>query len=168
MILEWKDDYNKDWFHNTWTKFNANGNQVEKIKYFYGSVSNSKTETKRPITKVPQGVLESIATYPGCEHSKSNSEKKQFVNETVNKIIGDNFNTKLGYNTGLSGKQRIVVMFKVDKAGYVTDIQPKGPRPSLESEAIRVISLLPKFKPEKQKGKPVIMPFSIPIVFNVQ
>jgi antitoxin component YwqK of YwqJK toxin-antitoxin module len=26
MILEWKDDYNKDWFHNTWTKFNANGN----------------------------------------------------------------------------------------------------------------------------------------------
>jgi protein TonB len=38
----------------------------------------------------------------------------------------------------------------------------------LEKEAARVINLLPKMKPGKQRGKSVIVPYSLPIIFVVQ
>ena len=38
----------------------------------------------------------------------------------------------------------------------------------LEKEAQRVINLLPKMKPGKQRGKAVIVPYSLPIIFQVQ
>jgi protein TonB len=60
------------------------------------------------------------------------------------------------------------VQFKVDKNGNVTNIVARGPHPGLEKEAKRVIGQLPKMKPGKQRGKAVVMPFSIPIVFQVQ
>jgi protein TonB len=44
----------------------------------------------------------------------------------------------------------------------------RGPHPGLEKEAKRVIGMLPKMKPGRQRGKAVVMPFSIPIVFQVQ
>ena len=66
------------------------------------------------------------------------------------------------------GRKRIFVQFKVDKTGNITSIAARGPHPGLEKEAKRVISQLPKMKPGKQRGKAVVMPFSIPIVFAVQ
>lgn len=168
MNLEWKGDYNKDRLHNTWTKFNTKGKKVEKIKYFYGSVSNSKTDTRVVVIEVPDGVIERVAVYPGCENVYGNKARKNCMNQNVNKLIGENFNTHLGTNIGLSGKQRIFVIFKVDKTGNVIDINAKAPHPNLKAEAERVIGLLPKFKPAKQYGKPVTMPFSVPIVFVVK
>ena len=38
----------------------------------------------------------------------------------------------------------------------------------LEKEAIRVISKLPQMTPGYQRGKAVIVPYSLPIVFQVQ
>ena len=69
---------------------------------------------------------------------------------------------------GLTGRQRIAVIFKIDKRGNVTGVRSRGPHPSLEEEAIRVISLLPKMKPGLQNGKPVVVPYSLPIIFEVQ
>jgi protein TonB len=37
----------------------------------------------------------------------------------------------------------------------------------LEKEAIRIISLLPKFKPGMQKGKPVKVKYAQPITFKL-
>ncbi|WP_405573612.1 energy transducer TonB [Winogradskyella sp. Asnod2-B02-A] len=168
MILEWEGDYNKDRLHNTWTKYDANGKKVEKIKFYYGAATNSKTDTKLLITEVPDGVLERVAIYPGCENSKGNSGKKKCMNKKVNEIIKANFNTNSAANIGLSGIQRIFVTFKVDKTGEIIDIKAKAPHPKLIKEAIRVINLLPKLKPGKQSGKTVIMPFSVPIIFQVK
>ena len=59
-------------------------------------------------------------------------------------------------------------MFKIDKEGNIIDIKARAKHPNLEKEAIRVISLLPKLiKPGYQRGKPVIVPYSLPIIFNV-
>ena len=119
--------------------------------------------------EVPFSVIENVAIFPGCEKEKGNSAKKDCMNEKVNKFIGKKFNTELATDLGLpSGKQRIFVQFKVDKSGNITNILARGPHPGLEKEAKRVIGLLPKMKPGKQRGKAVVMPFSIPIVFSVQ
>jgi protein TonB len=119
--------------------------------------------------EVPFHVIENVAVFPGCEKEKGNNAKKQCMNEKVNKFINRKFNTDLAGDLGLpAGRKRIFVQFKVDKAGNVTSIVARGPHPGLEKEAKRVIGQLPKMKPGKQRGKSVVMPFSIPIVFQVQ
>ncbi|MUU79245.1 energy transducer TonB [Winogradskyella endarachnes] len=119
--------------------------------------------------EVPFNVIENVAVFPGCEKKKGNAAKKACMNEKVNKFIGKKFNTDLASDLGLPpGKKRIFVQFKVDKSGNISSIVARGPHPGLEKEAKRVISQLPKMKPGKQRGKAVVMPFSIPIVFQVQ
>ena len=78
-----------------------------------------------------------------------------------------NFNTDIAKYLGLSGIQRISVIFKIDKNGNVVDVRSRGPHPSLEKEAIRVINMLPRIKPGTKNGKPVIVPYSLPITFQV-
>ena len=119
--------------------------------------------------EVPFSVIENVAVFPGCEKKKGNAAKKACMNEKVNKFINKKFNTDLAGDLGLApGRKRIFVSFKVDKKGNIVSIGARGPHPGLEKEAKRVISQLPKMKPGKQRGKAVVMPFSIPIVFQVQ
>ena len=42
------------------------------------------------------------------------------------------------------------------------------PDKNLEKEAERIISKLPSMTPGKQRGRPVRVPFSIPITFRLQ
>jgi len=119
--------------------------------------------------EVPFSVIENVAVFPGCEKKKGNAAKKACMNEKVNKFINKKFNTDLAGDLGLApGRKRIFVSFKVDKSGNIVSIGARGPHPGLEKEAKRVISQLPKMKPGRQRGKAVVMPFSIPIVFQVQ
>lgn len=119
--------------------------------------------------EVPFSVIENVAVFPGCEKKKGNAKKKACMNEKVNKFISKKFNTDLANDLGLSpGTKRIFVQFKVDKTGNITSVAARGPHPALEKEAKRVIKLLPKMQPGKQRGKAVVMPFSIPIAFKVQ
>ena len=78
------------------------------------------------------------------------------------------FNTDLAGDLGLSGRQRISVIFKIDKKGNVTGVRSRAPHPRLEKEAARVINMLPKMKPGRQRGKAVVVPYSLPITFQVQ
>lgn len=45
-------------------------------------------------------------------------------------------------------------------------IRSRGPDRVLEKEAERIIGLLPKMTPGKQRGKAVKVPYSVPIVFK--
>ena len=69
---------------------------------------------------------------------------------------------------GLSGKQRIFVQFKINKGGNVVDVRARAPHPRLEREAVEVVKSLPKMTPGKQRGKPVGVLYSLPILFQVQ
>ena len=78
------------------------------------------------------------------------------------------FNTELANDLGLEGRQRISVQFKIDKNGKVANVRARAPHPRLEQEAIRVIQSLPKMIPGKQRGKPVGVLYSLPILFKVE
>ncbi|XCF06698.1 energy transducer TonB [Tamlana crocina] len=116
---------------------------------------------------VPFSVIENVPVFPGCEKG-SNQEKRDCMSEKIQKFVQKKFNTDLASDLGLSGRQRINVIFKIDKTGSVTGIRSRAPHPALEKEAARVINLLPKMKPGKQRGKPVNVPYSLPIIFQVQ
>ena len=58
--------------------------------------------------------------------------------------------------------------FIVDKQGNVTNVKiVRGVDKNLDAEAKRVVSSLPKYKPGKQRGKPVRVMFTIPINFTL-
>jgi protein TonB len=117
--------------------------------------------------EVPFAVIENVPEYPGCERG-SNAEKRKCMSDKIAKFVQRKFNTDLAGDLGLSGRQRSSVIFKIDKNGNVVGVRSRAPHPRLEKEAARVINMLPKMKPGRQRGKPVIVPYSLPITFQVQ
>lgn len=116
---------------------------------------------------VPFAVIEDAPVYPGCKGSKA--EKKKCFQEAIITHISKNFNTDLSQELGLeAGKKKVYVVFRIDHKGMVSDIQARGPHSRLEKEAIRVLQLLPKMEPAKQRGKPVGVSYSLPITLEVR
>ena len=117
--------------------------------------------------EVPFAVIENVPIYPGCEKG-NNAAKRKCMSDKINKFVQKKFNTDLAGDLGLTGRQRINVIFKIDRNGNVVGVRSRAPHPRLEKEAARVINLLPKMKPGKQRGKAVTVPYSLPIIFQVQ
>ncbi len=115
---------------------------------------------------VPFAAIDKVPAYPGC--SGDNEALKQCFSERISAFVGENFNTKLGNDLGLMGRQRIVVQFKIDKSGNIVRATAKAAKPELEAEALRVVSLLPQMLPGEQDGKKVSVIYSLPIVFEVK
>lgn len=67
---------------------------------------------------------------------------------------------------GIEGK--VYVEFVVDKDGSITDVRAmKGIGAGCDQEAIRVIKSSPKWKPGKQRGRPVKVRMILPITFKL-
>ncbi|CAH8282475.1 TonB-like protein [Mariniflexile fucanivorans] len=120
--------------------------------------------------EIPFAVIENVPVYKGCDDSMTNTELKNCMSTSISKHVAKNFNTKIANGLGFpDGKVRINLIFKIDREGNVVDIRSRAPHKALENEAIRVIKLIPRMdKPGYQKGKPVTVPYSLPIVFNIQ
>jgi len=119
------------------------------------------------VEDVPFSIIEDVPVYPGCKGSKA--QLKDCLSKNVQKFVTKKFNVDLAQDLGLTpGKKRIFVMFKIDKTGNITGIQARAPHKRLEAEAKRVVGLLPKMKPGKQRGRPVGVKYSLPISFIVQ
>ena len=68
-----------------------------------------------------------------------------------------------------SGTQgRVVIQFIIEKDGTVSNVTPvRSVDPALDTEAVRVISTLPKFKPGMQRGQAVRVKNTIPVLFRM-
>lgn len=120
------------------------------------------------IADVPFAVIENVPIYPGCEKESGNEAKKKCMSSKISEFINKKFNTELASDLGLEGRQRIAVQFKIDKNGNVVDVRARAPHPRLEKEAVAVVQSLPDMTPGKQRGKPVGVLYSLPIVFDIQ
>ena len=103
--------------------------------------------------------------YPGCEPyiQKLRSCFQTKIQTHINK----NFRyPEFAQKTGIQG--RVFVQFIIDKDGSIVGIRTRGPDKNLEKEAQRIIGKLPTMTPGKQRGRPVRVPFSIPITFKLQ
>ena len=68
---------------------------------------------------------------------------------------------------GIQG--RVLVAFVVDKDGTVLSPEVvKGVHPQLDQEALRIMSIMPKWKPGQQRGKPVRVKYTVPVNFRLQ
>lgn len=73
----------------------------------------------------------------------------------------------IAQENGISG--RVFVQFDINGKGDLTNvIVVRGVDPSLDKEAVRVVKSSPKWTPGKQRGRPVNVRFTFPIVFQLQ
>ncbi len=81
------------------------------------------------------------------------------------KYIAENLKyPQIAAENGISG--RVIVQFVVDSRGKVTDAVVVAPvDPALDKEALRVVLSSPTWTPGKQRGKPVKVFYTFPIMF---
>ena len=115
---------------------------------------------------VPFAIIEDVPLFPGCERVPK-SERRSCFQTQIQKHIAKNFRyPEIAQEMGIQG--RVFVQFTIGKDGSISGIRTRGPDKNLEKEANRIISRLPRMTPGKQRGRPVRVPFSIPITFKLQ
>jgi periplasmic protein TonB len=139
-------------------------NQTDKIADKVISVSDVAIEEVEEEAEVPFSVIEDVPVFPGCEKG-SKEQKRACFQQKMEEHVAKNFRyPEQALDLGIQGK--VFVVFVIDTKGYVSGIRSRGPDKILEAEAERIIKLLPKMIPGKQRGKPVKVPYSVPIVFK--
>ncbi len=121
-------------------------------------------EEEEEIT-VPFAVIEDVPVFPGCEEG-TKEEIRQCFQEKIQLHVRKHFQyPPIAAEMAIQG--RVYVQFVINTDGYVTDIRSRGPDILLEKEAERIIASLPRMTPGKQRGRPVKVPYSIPINFKL-
>lgn len=115
---------------------------------------------------VPFAIIEDAPIWPGCE-KRPKSARRNCFEEQIKKHIKKNFRyPEIAQEMGIQGQ--VLVVFVIDAEGQIVNIRMRGPDKNLENEAKRIIELLPKMTPGRQRGRAVRVPYSIPIVFRLQ
>ena len=115
---------------------------------------------------VPFAIIEDVPLFPGCERVPK-SQRRDCFQEKIQQHIVRNFRyPEIAQEMGIQG--RVFVQFTIGKDGSISGIRTRGPDKNLEKEADRIISKLPRMTPGKQRGRPVRVPFSVPITFKLQ
>ena len=101
-------------------------------------------------------VVESMPEFPGGQQALF-----KYLAENVKYPV-------IAQENGIQG--RVICQFVVNKDGSIVDVvvvRSSG-EPSLDKEALRVINSMPKWKPGKQRGKPVRVKYTVPVNFRLQ
>lgn len=171
-------DNEKEEFNRISERFDSGTNKVAYSYIFFRDIDGKKsikqnihwnqlksTEKLLETEEVPYSLVEEAPIFPNSENV---SDTKSFFDKKIQEHIRENFDTKLANTLGLStGKKRIFVLFKITKTGAIEITGVRAPHKQLEAEAKRVVNLLPKMTPGKHSGKPVNVPYQLPIVFEV-
>ncbi len=129
---------------------------------------NVDDEPEETDVEVPFQFIQNPPIYPGCE-SKKGKALKDCMNAKINKFVGRKFNTGIASDLGLSGeKVKILTVFTIGKDGRIINIRARSKYKELQKEAKRVIGMLPRMKPGKQRNMPVKVTFTLPIIFKVE
>lgn len=107
-----------------------------------------------------QHTIDTIINTGGCV---IDPEMPEFVggNDSLKKFISKHFNLSVDKNCT---EGRIYLKFAVEEDGSLTNIKViRGLSEKLDAEAIRVISIMPKWKPAGSNGKPLRMFINLPL-----
>jgi TonB family protein len=107
-----------------------------------------------------QQTIDSIINIGGCI---LDPEMPEFIggNDSLKKFISKHFNLAVDKNCN---EGRIYLKFAIEEDGSLTNIKViRGLSVKLDTEAIRVISIMPKWKPARSNGKPIRMFMNLPL-----
>ena len=119
----------------------------------------------KTVGDIPFAIIEEVPIYPGCEDIERNERMDCFQEK-----MGEHINATFRYPSKAKRNNiegRVLVLFVINKEGEITKIETKGGDPILQTEALRIVRLLPKMKPWMQKGKPVNVKYALPLIFKL-
>jgi protein TonB len=140
--------------------------QSDAIEEYVASVEEVEVEEVEDDIEVPFAVIENVPVFPGCEGGNKQEQMDCFQAKMMEHVNKNFKYPERALELEMHGK--VYVLFVIDTNGNVTKIRSRGPDKILEKEAERIISLLPKMTPGKQRGRAVNMPYSIPIHFKFE
>ena len=129
---------------------------------------NTEVKIEEISDDIPFAVVEQLPQFPDCVEVEKSAQMDCFQTQML-KHIKENFTyPEVAMEKNIQG--RVMVEYLINKNGEVEISRVKGPENSelLQEEAKRIISLLPKFIPGKQKGKIIGVKHVIPITFKIQ
>ena len=125
-------------------------NQAVEIKYVPVAV-----EEEEPEEQTIFEVVEQMPDFPGGQAALMQYLAKNIKYPTI------------AQENGTQG--RVIVQFVVNRDGSIVDAKVvRSVDPYLDKEALRVINTMPKWKPGMQRGKPVRVKFTVPVMFRLQ
>lgn len=107
-------------------------------------------------------VVEEMPRFPGCESIPAKSERQQCANEEMLRFIYKHL--KWPASPEARGSSTVVVRFSVMPDGSIEQIRIlRGISAEVDAEVIRVIELMPKWIPGRQRGRAVKVGYNLPI-----
>ena len=89
------------------------------------------------------------------------------ANEFTKWVFSNMVYPEVARENGISG--RVTLQFTIETDGSLTNIKVlRGVDPSLDQEAVRVVSMSPKWTPGKQRDKAVRVTYTFPIMFQLR
>ncbi|MBR2063194.1 MAG: energy transducer TonB [Bacteroidales bacterium] len=74
---------------------------------------------------------------------------------------------EIAKENGVQG--RVTLQFTIDKDGSLTKVKVvRGVDPSLDKEAVRVVSMSPKWEPGRQRDRAVPVTYTFPVIFKLR
>ena len=126
------------------------GGEVLKAKEEIAQPEPSKEEENKVFD-----VVEENPSFPGGQ-----AALMQWLNENIKYPV-------IAAENGIQG--RVIVQFVVSKTGSISDVRVvRGVDPSLDKEAVRVVSNMPNWTPGRQNGTTVNVRFTLPVTFRLQ
>jgi hypothetical protein len=116
-------------------------------------------------SSIPYALIDNPPHPYTCE-GLSADELKKCTNEFINSHVNQNFDTSK-FSDLEPKRYRVIVQFKIDKTGRVTDIKTRGPSVEMEKEAQKVIESLPQMIPGEVDGEAVNVLYGLPINFVI-
>ena len=115
-------------------------------------------------------VVEDMPRFPGCEDKglSDKNELKKCAEEQMLKFIYGNIKyPAIARENGIEGKA--ILQFVVEKDGSVTGIKVlREPGGGCGKEADRVVKMMPKWIPGRQRGQPVKVQYTLPVRFKLE
>ena len=109
--------------------------------------------------------LDDVPMFRSCKNVFKSQRRECFQNKMTKHIRKHFYYPKYAFNRGIQG--RVFVQFIIEKDGSISEIKTRGADKSLEKAALKIIKKLPKLIPGKANGKPVRVPYSIPITWQL-
>ena len=119
------------------------------ITYMFGQEEVDEGEA------IPFQLVEEKPTFQGGD----SNQFSKWVNQRL-------IYPEIAKEKGVQG--RVTLQFTVEKDGTVTKVKVlRGVDPSLDKEAVRVVSMSPKWKPGKQRDRAVPVTYTFPVIFQL-
>lgn len=129
--------------------------KAEEVKQLSEVVVTGYENDEKPETENALKIAEKMPAFPGGETALF-----QYLARSIKYPIIAQKNKEQG---------SVILQMVIGKDGLLSNIRvTKSVSPTLDAEAVRVISSMPRWEPGMDKGKPVAIQYTLPIKFRLQ